>query len=318
MNDELIIQVNENTDLRLDKYIVNNSNLSRTKVKSLFDDNLIFLNNINIDKLNIKVKKNDIITIKTDLYSRNTKITLNPLENLSPVNLPIDIVYFDSEIMIINKPSGLLVYPTQHNEPDTLAHRLANYFISQNIFSNAKEYRYGIVHRLDKDTSGLLIIAKNANMFNLLQEMMLNNQIKRKYIAIVNNCFDSKDFLFKINAPIGRVYSDELKMRVNAPKNLKTAITIVNVLKNISNKFSLVECELLTGRTHQIRVHMQYINHPIYNDPIYGINKHTTKFNQYLYCSHISFYHPINKELININLEMPHEFTDFIKLHEGE
>lgn len=310
---KIIIKVNNSNNSRLDKYIVNNSNLSRTKVKSLFENNLIFLNNDIANKLSICVKENDVITIINNEYNETSISNIDPINFVNPINIPLDITFSNDDILIINKPSGLLVYPTIHNEPDTLAHRLAHYFKINNIFQNANEYRYGIVHRLDKDTSGLLIIAKNPEIYAKLQEMMKNNQIKRKYICIVNNCFSPNDFLFKINVPIGRVYGNELRMRANATKDLKNATTIVNVLKNISNSYALVECELLTGRTHQVRVHMQYINHPIVNDPLYGIDKKTSKYNQYLYCSNISFYEPNTKNLININLPLPEEFNDFLK-----
>lgn len=309
------IKVNQNTSLRLDKYIVENTNLSRSKVKSFFDNGFIFLNNEKISKLSQSLKFGDEIIIV--INNKNKEEEIDPISLVKPINLPLDIVYQDNHILIINKPSGLLVYPTKHNENDTLAHRLANYFINENIFLNACNYRFGIVHRLDKDTSGLLIIAKNPEIFTKLQDMIKNNLIKRKYIAIVNNCFNPKDFLFKINIPIGRIYGNELRMRANANKDVKNAITIVNVLKNINNKFAIVECELITGRTHQIRVHMQYINHPVYNDPIYGINKKTSKYNQYLYCANISLYHPISNDLINISLDYPKEFQDFIK-NQGE
>lgn len=309
------IKVAQNTDLRLDKYIVQNTNLSRNKVKFLFDNGFIFLNNKKVNKLCQSLKINDEINITIQDNDKQSEI--HPISLVKPINLPLEIVFEDEDILIINKPSGLLVYPTKHNENDTLAHRLANYFIDKNIFLDAVNYRFGIVHRLDKDTSGLLIIAKNPDIFNILKEMMKNNLIKRKYIAIVNNCFNPKDFLFKINVPIGRVYDNELRMRANSTKDPKEAITIVNVIKNINNKFAIVECELITGRTHQIRVHMQYINHPVYNDPIYGIDKKTTKYNQYLYCANISFYHPISNDLINVSLDYPKEFEDFIK-NQGE
>ncbi len=314
MDKYLQLNVNTKTNLRIDKYIVENTNLSRNKVSQLFDKNLIMLNNNVVTKKNQQLNINDKITI--NLIQNNNK-SIDPFDNIDPINKQINIIYSDKDIMILDKPSGLLVYPTNYNEPDTLAHRIAYYFKENNIFKEANKFRYGIVHRLDKDTSGLIIVAKNSIIYNQLQTMLLNNEIIRKYYAIVHNRFNENDFLFKINAPIGRVYSNETRMRVNAKKNLKEAITIVNVIENICHDLALIECELITGRTHQIRVHMQYINHPIYNDPIYGIEKHTKSYNQYLYCKNISFYHPNSKKFININLNLPDEFKQLIDLKKG-
>lgn len=309
--EKILIKVNNSDNSRIDKFIVENTNLSRTKVKSLFENDLIFLNNELVKKLSITINNGDVIHILNN-EKKSENINNDYINSLQSVNLPIDIVYEDNEIMIVNKPSGLLVYPTNHKESDSLAHRLMYYFQSKKIFVDAADYRYGIVHRLDKDTSGLLLIAKNSQIYNNLQTMMQNNQVKRKYIAIVNNCFGSKDQLFKINVPIGRVHGNELRMRANSTKDTKNATTIVSVLKNISNSYALVECELLTGRTHQVRVHMQYINHHVVNDPLYGVEKKCSSYHQYLYCSNISFYHPTTQNLINIQLPLPDEFIDFI------
>lgn len=296
-------------EARLDKYLVEQLGISRSQIKKLLDDQKILVNNVIATKSGMELKPEDVISI---LDTTNQEQTIS----LEPIDLPIEIVYEDKDLMIVNKPSNLLVYPTGFNEKDTLAARIKHYFDEHKIKDFGDSLRPGIVHRLDKDTSGLLIVAKNQKTLDVLQQMMLNHKIVRKYYAIVHNCFDLKNNrIFKIETTIGRSMQNKFKMQVNSNKDAKPAITIVKVIDNLSNTNALVECELWTGRTHQIRVHMQYINHPIVNDKVYGIEKHPSEYGQYLYCHTVEFTHPTKKnKVVKIDLPMPSEFL--MKLEE--
>ena len=298
---------------RLDVYLTETLQISRSQVKKMIDNQQILLNGSIVKKSGIELNINDEIQILP--LENNEEIEIK----LEPLNLPIEIIYEDDDLMIVNKPTNLLVYPTSYNETDTLAARLKYWFSQNNIHDFDDSIRPGIVHRLDKDTSGLLIVAKNKTTLEKMTAMLKNNHVKRKYYAIVHNCFDMKsNSLFKISTTIGRSMQSKYKMQVNSSKDAKQAITIVKVIKNISNTNALVECELLTGRTHQIRVHMQYINHPIVNDKVYGIEKNPSEYGQYLYCHELEFMHPNKFERIFVDLPMPREFIEKMEELEHE
>ena len=293
---------------RLDVYLTNSLNISRSQIKKMIDGELILVNSELVKKNGMELNPGDEITILEKQDETNEEIVLKPID------LPIDIVYEDDDLMIVNKPTNLLVYPSSYNEEDTLAARVKNWFNQNNIHDFDDSIRPGIVHRLDKDTSGLLIIAKNQKTLDAMINKMKTNQVKRKYYALVHNCFDTKtNSYFKISTNIGRSMQSKYKMQVNSTKDTKPATTIVKVLENISNTNALVECELLTGRTHQIRAHMQFINHPIVNDKVYGIEKNPSKYGQYLYCRELEFIHPNKFENIHVTLDMPVEFQEKIK-----
>lgn len=193
--------------------------------------------------------------------------------------------------MIVNKPKGLICHESSFHEENTLVKQIALYYKTKNYrFNGLKDMRYGLVHRLDKQTSGLLIVAKNRDVFNEIKKNLENKEIKKYYYALVLNSFKNENTNFLIDLPISH-NNTSTKMIIN--KDGKPAQTLVKVLENFNN-YSLVECDLLTGRTHQIRVHLSAINHPIYNDELYG-NK-INDDGQYLFAHRIELIHPITKK----------------------
>jgi 23S rRNA pseudouridine1911/1915/1917 synthase len=252
--------------------------------------------NDEIVKTGYKLKQGDLVSVKD--YEVETL-------DLEPVNLDLDIIYEDEDLAIINKPQGLVVHPASSYKETTLVHGLLHQMSDLSDINGV--IRPGIVHRIDKDTSGLLIVAKHDKAHQLLSEMLKKHDIKRTYLAIVYNPF--KETKASIDAPIGRSANNRIKMAV--VKDGKHAITHFEVLgQNLS--YALVKCELETGRTHQIRVHMAYINHPIVGDPVYGPKKAYGKTGQYLHAYKLAFMHPIKKEYMTFNVDIPSEFKTFL------
>lgn len=281
---------------RLDKYLANHSDHSRSTIIKMLDSGFILVNNKK-EKASYKVRENDIIEI-LDGYKEEIDIV--------PSAMDIDIIYEDDDIMVINKPSGLVVHPGSGNYDNTLVNGLMHYTSSLSDING--EERPGIVHRIDKDTSGLLLVAKNNKSHAILTEYFKNHEnIKREYIALLCGVFPHDSAT--IDAPIGRDPKDRKKMTVTA-ENSKEAITNMKVLKRYHN-YTLVSCILKTGRTHQIRVHMNYIGYPIYNDPVYN-TKSSTEFGQFLHSYKIDFIHPITKKELHFEAPLPKYFQDFI------
>ena len=217
--------------------------------------------------------------------------------------MQLNIVYEDDDLMIINKPSGLVVHPGAGNYDNTLVNGLLNY---TNNLSSVDDVRPGIVHRLDKDTSGLMVVAKNNKCHELLSEMFKNHEVKRTYYALV--CGVVPYNKGTVDVPLKK---DETKFdRICASEDGKKAITHFTVLKRY-NDYTLLSLNLETGRTHQIRVHMTYMGYPVYNDPVYN-NRKATEFGQFLHSKEIDFIHPISGERLHFECELPKEFKDFI------
>lgn len=289
------IVVNQSQE-RLDKYLANNTDYSRSTIIKMLENDFILVNNKK-EKASYKVRENDIIEI-LDGYKEETDIV--------PVEMDIDIVYEDDDIMVINKPSGLVVHPGSGNYDNTLVNGLMHY--TKTLSDINGEERPGIVHRIDKDTSGLLLVAKNNKAHAILTEYFKNHEnIKREYIALLCGVFPHDSAT--IDAPIGRDPKDRKKMTVTAD-NSKEAITNMKVIKKYQN-YTLVSCILKTGRTHQIRVHMNYIGYPIYNDPVYNTKK-ATEFGQFLHSYKMDFIHPITKKELHFEAPLPKYFQDFI------
>ena len=289
------ITVLENSNERIDKYLSNVTDYSRSLILKMLKDECILVND-NIVKASYKVKENDEIKIIKE-YEEEI--------NLEPENIPLDIVFEDENVLLVNKPSGMVVHPGSGNPNHTLVNALL--YHTNNLSSGSDNLRPGIVHRIDKDTSGLLLVAKNNKAHEILSLDFKNKKVKRKYIALVKGILTHNHIT--IDAPIGRDKIDRKKMMVTDNCG-KEAITHVNVLKRYA-KYTLVECELETGRTHQIRVHLTYIGHPVFNDPVYQKDK-TTDFGQFLHSSEITFTEPITKEKLHFKIPLPKEFQDFL------
>ena len=221
-------------------------------------------------------------------------------------NIKLDIVYEDEDVIVVNKPSGMVVHPAPGHTHGTLVNALLYHC---NSLSNiGGDVRAGIVHRIDKDTSGLLVACKNNMAHKSLSEQLKEKTTTRKYIAIVTGSISHN--LGKINAPIGRDPDNRQKMAV--VENGKSAVTHFRVQDRFKN-YTLLELELETGRTHQIRVHMAYIGHPVLNDPLYGTKKQTTPFGQYLHAKTLGFKHPRTGEYMEFDSELPQEFVEKIE-----
>lgn len=281
---------------RLDVFLSKRENLSRSKIQKLIEEEKVTVNG-SFESASFKVDENDQIEILDDL---DYEI------NVEPENIPLDIVYEDDYLLIINKPSGMVVHPGCGNYHGTLVNALLYKF---DLSKGESKFRPGIVHRIDKDTSGVLVVAKTDEAHELLSEMIKNKEVERKYYALVEGVIMHDTGT--IDAPIGRDTVNRQKMTITAT-NSKDAITHFKVLKRYTDK-TLIECKLDTGRTHQIRAHMEYIGYPIVNDPVYGRNKNkATSFGQMLHSKSIKFTHPITKQEIYKEVELPKEFKDYL------
>ncbi|MCQ3908752.1 MAG: RluA family pseudouridine synthase [Mycoplasmoidaceae bacterium] len=288
--------------IRLDKYLVQKLNCSRTKAIELIKNGLVSVNKVVADKQGLLVKDTDKITIKKQAKQDAKLISVD----LKPSRKPLDIVYEDAYLMVINKPKGLLVHPTTFNEEDTVANRLIAYlgrFSKDNV-------RPGIVHRLDKNTSGLLVVAKSLTILNELQAQLMDKTLYRSYVAICHHHFDNNHLIIK--APIMRAKDGSMKMIVSDSYKAKEAITKVNLIKNLKDDLAYVECILETGRTHQIRVHLKYINHPIYNDDLYGQIEAKPEYGQYLHAAKIHFVHPMTGKEMSFESKPDRTFMSLV------
>ena len=287
----------EEKGLRLDKVILNHMpDRSRTEIQKWIKAGQVIVND-NVEKANYKVEEEDVIQV-TLPDPQSTEI--------NPENIPLDIVYEDEDVIVVNKPSGMVVHPAPGHTHGTLVNALLYHC---NSLSNiGGDVRAGIVHRIDKDTSGLLVACKNNMAHKSLSEQLKEKTTTRKYIAIVTGSISHN--LGKINAPIGRDPDNRQKMAV--VENGKSAVTHFRVLDRFKN-YTLLELELETGRTHQIRVHMAYIGHPVLNDPLYGTKKQTTPFGQYLHAKTLGFKHPRTGEYMEFDSELPQEFVEKIE-----
>lgn len=279
---------------RLDNYLALNTDISRSKIQSLIKEEKILVNN-HLEKNSYLVRENDEITLEY----------VETENHLKPEKMNLNIVYEDNDIIVINKPNGLVVHPAPGNYEHTLANGLAYY--SNSLSDINGEFRPGIVHRIDAYTTGLLVVAKNNKAHEVLALELAKKEVKRTYLALVWGVITEDSGT--IDAPIGRDPSDRKKMAIN-PKG-KEAVTHFKVLERFK-KATLLEVYLDTGRTHQIRVHMQYIGHPVYNDPVYTNDK-CSEFGQFLHSYSMEFAHPITKEKMYFECPLPDYFEDFLK-----
>ena len=292
------IIINEEDSLkRLDIYLTSIIDESRNFILKNIKNGNITVND-NIVKGGYLLKENDVIKIKDLTVDTSVK----------PEDIPINILYEDDHIIVVNKKSGMVVHPGNGNQSHTLVNALLSH--TEELSDASGTERCGIVHRIDKDTSGILLIAKTNEAHRILSDNFKDKVVKRKYLALVHGIIDNNKG--KIVAPIGRSKLDRKKMCVTE-ENAKKATTNFTVLERYSNA-TLLELVLETGRTHQIRVHMDYINHPVVNDPVYGRRKTINNYGQMLHAYYLGFNHPITKEFMEFEVEPEKEFKEILEI----
>lgn len=289
---------NETAGQRIDKWLSENiEDLSRSSVQKLLKENNILINSQAVSK-NYKLRSDDIIDIN---------IPEPELLDVTPQNIPVDIVYEDDDLLVVNKPKGMVVHPAAGNPDGTLVNALL-YHCKGRLSSINGVIRPGIVHRIDKNTSGLLIVAKTDKAHTHLAEQIKNHSFTREYMGIV--CGRINDAEGTVDAPIGRHKINRKKMAVTET-NSKNAVTHYKVLE-VFDKYSLLKFVLETGRTHQIRVHMSYIGHPILGDDVYG-KAFKGIDGQCLHAKKIGFVHPSTGEYMEFDSELPEYFEKILK-----
>ncbi len=271
-----------------------NDELSRGLIQKLIKDELILVNG-EMQKPNYRCKVDDEVSVSIP--------DVKPMDIVAE-DIPINIIYEDDDVVVVNKESGMVVHPAVGHETNTLVHALL--FHCKNLSGINGVARPGIVHRIDRQTSGLLMVAKNDDAHNALSLQLQDKTAKRVYVGIVSGVIAHNEGT--IDAPIGRSNNDRKKMSIN-PKG-KDAITHFKVLKRF-DKHTLVEFKLETGRTHQIRVHMQYIGYPLLGDPMYGHKKEVDKkYGQFLHAKSLGFIHPTKNEFVEFDSDLPIEFIN--------
>ena len=292
----------EQGNIRIDQYLSSKLDYSRSKISKMIDNNLILVNGKKVKNSYI-IKENDLIDIGE--YEEEDM-------SIEPENIPLDIVYEDEDVLVVNKPNHMVVHPAVGNNHGTLVNALLYY--SKNLSHINGDFRPGIVHRIDADTTGLLMIAKNDKAHEILAEELSKKETTRKYIALVWGVINEDTAT--IDAPIGRDLNDRKKMAVTSI-NSKDAITHLKVLERYKDA-TLIELKLETGRTHQIRVHMNYINHPVVNDPVYGKRKIIDETGQCLHAYELGFIHPKTKKYMEFTCEIPECFNNILEKFKNE
>ena len=286
----------EESGQRLDKYLAGEmTDLSRSRIKELVQAGEILVNGKK-SKVSYKVQKDDLIQVIV--------LPLEPLK-LEAENIPLDIVYEDKDVIVVNKPQGMVVHPAAGHPSHTLVNALL--YHTRDLADSPEGFRPGIVHRIDKDTSGLLMVAKNAAARESLEKQLAAKSNKRQYLAIVHGNFAEEEGT--IDAPIGRNPKDRKQMAV--VEKGKSAVTHFKVLEQYQG-YSLVECQLETGRTHQIRVNMAYIGHPLAGDPLYGPRKTLPGHGQFLHAKTLGFEQPSTGEWLEFSVQPPEIFQQTV------
>lgn len=299
MTDYTFLADSENIGVRIDKFLSDRiEELTRSSLVNLIADGNIKVNNKNIAK-NYKLKSGDEIRV----------LVPDPVEyEAEAENIPLDIVYEDDDLIVVNKPKGMVVHPAAGNYTGTLVNALL-YHCKDNLSGINGVLRPGIVHRIDKDTSGLLLVAKNDNAHKSLAKQIKDHSLTREYEAIVFG--NIKDDAGVIDAPIGRHHTDRKKMAVT-DKNSKNAVTHYEVIERLKG-YTYMKFRLETGRTHQIRVHCAYIGHPVSGDKVYGVkNEKTNLESQCLHARKIGFIHPNTGEYMEFVSDLPDYFSEYL------
>ena len=296
------IKVDNECSKRLDQYLTDNTDISRSRIQKLLKDKDILVNGKAV-KSSYILKLNDEITI-------NEK----EIEQMSaePEQMDLDIVYEDNDVIVVNKANKVVVHPACGNRSGTLVNGLL--YHSKNLSSINGEFRPGIVHRIDADTTGLLMIAKNDKAHKILADQLKEKTTHRVYYALVWGVINNETGT--VDAPIGRDPKDRKKMAVT-PDNSKEAITHFRVIERYKNA-TLIELKLETGRTHQIRVHMKYIGHPVVNDPVYSNKPLFDDSGQCLHAKELGFIHPTTNEFMKFDSELPECFIKIQNLLKNE
>jgi 23S rRNA pseudouridine1911/1915/1917 synthase len=292
-----ILVTEANQGLRLDLFLHQETmnNESRSSIQNKIKNKDILVNGMTV-KTGYQLKVDDIIEI-SEVEAKKLK--------LDAVDLNLEIIYEDDDLAVINKPQGLVVHPASTYLEPTLVHGLLHQMTTLSSINGV--IRPGIVHRIDKDTSGLLVVAKNDLSHQRLSNDLKDHDIERTYIALVYGKFNEKKGT--IDAPIARHPKNRLKMAViEGGKHAKTHFEVIETFE----KYTLLSCRLETGRTHQIRVHMAYINHPVVGDPVYGPKDVIGHQGQFLHAQSISFMHPTKKEQMTFTAKLPQNFEEFM------
>ena len=293
---------NEYVGMRIDKVLsLINSEYTRSYIQKMLDEEKITLNGSDV-KSSYKVKLGDVIEVG-DIEIKQVDVL--------PEDIKIEIVYEDDDVIVVNKEKGMVVHPGNGNYEGTLVNALM-YSHKDELSAINGVIRPGIVHRIDKDTSGILVVAKNDKAHKILSDDFKVHNITRKYVAIVKGIVEKDNI--KIDLPIGRAQNDRIKMAVTE-KNSRNAVTYIKVLERFyKSGYTLIEAKLETGRTHQIRVHMSYIGHPLLGDEVYSKGKNEFDITgQMLHAKVLGFNHPITKEYLEFSKQEPEEFKEVLE-----
>ena len=304
MNESVYVAGAQDAGMRIDAFIAQQEQgLTRSAVQRLIESGNVLCND-RIPSKNTKLKENDRVLVS---------IPDPEPEDALPENIPLEIPYEDDDLLVVNKPKGMVVHPSAGHSSKTLVNALL-YHCGDSLSGIGGVARPGIVHRIDKDTSGLLIVAKNDFAHLNLAQQIKEHSFTRKYQAVVYGSFKNDEG--EVNLPIGRHPTDRKKMAVTT-KNSREALTRYRVLGRYRG-FTHLELTLETGRTHQIRVHMSHLGHPVAGDPVYGPKKVITSLGgQCLHAYYISFVHPRSGKTITLESDLPPYFTDFLKTLDG-
>jgi 23S rRNA pseudouridine1911/1915/1917 synthase len=293
----------DSKNVRLDLYLSNKlDNKSRSYIQNLIEEGNVFVNKA--------VKKSSYKLLVED----NVEVTIpNPVAlNINPENIPLDILYEDSDVIVVNKPQGMVVHPAAGVHEGTLVNALISHCKDLSGINGVT--RPGIVHRIDKDTSGVIVIAKNDYSHNKLAQQFKEHSMKRMYLALVEGIV--KQDAGTVDASLARHPKERIKIAV--VKDGRRAVTHYNVVERYKNN-TLIECSLETGRTHQIRVHMAHINHPVVGDPVYGYKKQRFKLDgQMLHAKLLGFIHPTSGEYMEFESKIPNYFENVLSILKKE